>query len=131
MKRFNQAWLLDPENGNSYHGFALVISMRGGSPSEVEELFQLAVSKPKAGAQVFVDYGRFLRTQKQYEKSLMQLNKALERSSTARNARSHISFVYYLKGDFRNACQWAKAAQKNGDTLEVGFLDDMCRRAEK
>src|SRR5438132_7832513 len=105
--------------------------MRGGSPSEVENLFQLALSKPKVDAEAFVNYGRFLTTQKQYEKSLMQLNKALERSSRARNARSNISTVYYLKGDFRNACEWAKAAQKNGDVLEVGFLEGVCRRAGK
>lgn len=131
MKRFNQAWLLDPENGNIYHGFAVVTSERGGSPPEVESLFQLALSKSKVDAEAFVDYGRFLRTQKQYEKSLIHLNKALERSSRAFNARSQISFVYYLKGDFSSACEWAKASQKNGDKLEAGFLEDMCRRAGK
>jgi Tfp pilus assembly protein PilF len=131
MSRFNQAWLLDPENGNAYHGFALVTSVRGGAPSEVERLFQLAISKPKVDPVAFVDYGRFLWTQKQLEKSLVQLNKALQLSSTAHNARSNISFVHYLKGDFGNACTWAKDAQKNGDELEKGFLEDMCRRSGK
>lgn len=131
MARFNQAWLLDPENGNIYHGFALVTSVRGGSPTEVERLFQLAVSKSKVDAVAFVDYGRFLWTQKQFDKSLLQLNKALQLSATARNARSNISFVHYLKGDFSSACEWAKAAQKNGDEQEKGFLEDMCRRAGK
>lgn len=131
MLRFNQAWLLDPENGNAYHGFALVTSVRGGSPSEVERLFKLAVSKSKVDPVVFVDYGRFLWTQKQLEDSLVQLNKALRLSSTAFNARSNISFVHFLKGDFGNACNWAKDAQKNGDELERGYLEDMCRRAGK
>ncbi len=131
MSRFNQAWLLDPENGNAYHGFALVTSVRGGTPGEVERLFQLSVSKPNVDPVAFVDYGRFLWTQKQLEKSLVQLNKALQLSPTARNARSNISFVYYLKGDAGNACTWAKDAQKNGDEMEKGFLEDMCRRAGK
>lgn len=131
MSRFNQAWLLDPENGNAYHGFALVTSVRSGTPSEVERLFQLAVSKPNIAPVAFVDYGRFLWTQKQLEKSLVQLNKALQLSPTARNARSNISFVLYLKGDAGSACTWAKDAQKNGDELEKGFLEDMCRRAGK
>jgi len=131
MSRFNQAWLLDPENGNAYHGFALVTSVRGGTPRDVERLFQLAVSKPNVAPVAFVDYGRFLWTQKQLEKSLVQLNKALQLSPTARNARSNISFVHYLKGDAGNACTWAKDAQKNGDELEKGFLEDMCRRAGK
>lgn len=129
MPRFNQAWLLDPENGNAYHGFALITSLRGGSSSEVEHLFQVAVSKPNVDAVAFVDYGRFLWTQKQLEKGLVQLNKALQLSPTARNARSNISFIHYLKGDAGKACTWAKDAQKNGDELEKGFLEDMCRRA--
>ena len=129
MSRFNQAWLLDPENGDAYHGFALVTSVRGGSPGDVERLFQLATSKSKVSPVAFVDYGRFLWTQKQLDKSLAQLNKALQLSSTACNARSNISFVHFLKGDFCSACTWAKDAQKNGDQLEKGYLEDMCRRA--
>lgn len=131
IARFNQAWLLDPENGNAYHGFALVTSVRGGAPSEVEQFFQLAVSKPRVDPEAFVDYGRFLWTQKQLDRSMAQLNKALQLDPNARNARSNISFVYYLKADFGNACTWAKDAQKNGDQLENGFLEDMCRRAGK
>jgi Tfp pilus assembly protein PilF len=129
MSRFNQAWLLDPENGDAYHGFALITSVRSSAPGEVERLFQLAISKPKVSAEAFVDYGRYLWTQKQLDKSLVQLNKALQLSSTAYNARSNISFVHFLKGDFGSACTWAKDAQKNGDQLEKGYLEDMCLRA--
>jgi Flp pilus assembly protein TadD len=57
------------------------------------------------------------------------LNKALKLSPTAHNARSNISFVYYLEHNFKNACSWAKVAQKNGDELEKGYLEEMCRRA--
>jgi len=128
IKRFNQAWLLDPENGNAYHGFALITSMRNGSPDEVERFFKLAVSKTKVDATAFVDYGRFLWTQKRLEASLAQLNKSLQLSPTAHNARANISFVHFLKGDFGSACTWARDAAKNGDVLESGYLEDMCSR---
>lgn len=131
MMRFNQGWLLDPENGNAYHGFALVTSVRGGSSAEVERLFLLAVSKAKVDPEAYVDYGRFLWTQKKLDKSMVQLKKSLQLSSTTRNARSNISFVHYLKGDFGSACNWAKDARKNGDELENGFLEEMCSRAGK
>jgi Tfp pilus assembly protein PilF len=131
MKRFNQAWLLDPENGNIYHGFAVLTSVRGGQPAEVERLFQLAIAKPDVDVLAFVDYGRFLWTQRQLDQSLAQLNKALKISSSARNARANISFVHYLKSDFAAACVWAMDAQRNGDSLEKGYLEDMCRRAGK
>ena len=131
MSRFNQAWLLNPENGNIYHGFALIISNRGGSPDQVERFFRLAVSKPEVDAVAFVDYGRFCWTQEHLDKSLEQLNKALQVSPTARNARSNMAFVYYLKHDYASACKWAKKAKENGDKLESGFLEDMCGHAEK
>ena len=130
MLRFNQAWLLDPENGDTYHGFALVISSRGGLPSEVERLFKIAVSKPDVAEVALVDYGRFLWTQKRLDESMVQLNQAINISSTAFNARSNLSFVYFLKGDFVSACQWAKDAKKNKDELEKGYLEDMCDRAK-
>lgn len=131
MSRFNQAWLLDPENGNAYHGFALATAVRGGNPSEVERLFQLSIAKPNVDAVAYVDYGRFFWTQKQLDKSLTLLNKALEISPKAFNARSNLSFVYYMKSDFASACTWAKDAQKNGDELEKGYLEEMCSRAGK
>lgn len=129
MRRFNQAWLLDPENGDIYHGFAVVVHRRDKSLSEAEKYFHLALSKPKVGANAYVDYGRFLWLQNRYDESLAQLNKAIKISPTAYNAYSNISFVYYKKGDFVQACKWAKDAKTNNDQLEPGYLEEMCHRA--
>ena len=130
MARFNQAWLLDPENGDVYHGFAVISSEKQSPTKEVEKLFLLSVSKPQVDATAFVDYGRFLRTEKRFDEALTQLNKALELSASVRNARANISFVYYLKNDFAKACDWAKKAKDNKDELEKGYLEDMCERAK-
>ncbi|MDR1349217.1 MAG: hypothetical protein LBJ59_00275 [Zoogloeaceae bacterium] len=129
MKRFNQAWLLDPENGDAYHGFAVITSQRCGDPKEIERLFLLALAKPEVNPRAHVDYGRFLWTQNQLQKSLDSLNQTLQRHPDARNARANIAHVYYLQGDAANACRWAKDARQNGDELETGFLEDMCQRA--
>ncbi|MES2247075.1 MAG: hypothetical protein V4645_07330 [Pseudomonadota bacterium] len=129
MARFNQAWLLDPENGNAYHGFALVMAVRGDASSDLERFFRLATSKPVVDAEAFVDYGHFLWQEKRLDESQVQLNKALQVSATARNARANMAFVYYLKNEFAPACTWARDAKANGDRLERGFLDEMCMRA--
>jgi len=131
MARFNQAWLLDPENGNVYHGFALVGAVRGDAPSDVEPLFRLATSKRRVDAEAFVDYGYFLASESRLDASLLQLNKALEVSATARNARSNIAFVYYLKNDFASSCVWVQRAAANGDRMEAAFPEDICARADK
>ena len=129
MARFNQAWLLDPDNGNVYHGFALVLALRDGPSSEVEDMFRLATSKSTVDAAVFVDYGHFFMTQKRLDASQVQLKKALQISPAARNASSNLAFTYYLKNDFINACAWARKAESNRDRLEPGFLEEMCTRA--
>lgn len=131
MRRFNQAWLLDPKNGGAYHGFAVLVSDRDGSPIEVERLFLLAVSQPIAEATAWVDYGRFLWRQERLDESLVGLRKAIELEPKARDARSNLAFVYYLKRDAEGACSWARSAAENGDRLEAGFLEDMCRLAGK
>jgi Tfp pilus assembly protein PilF len=129
MKRFNQAWLLDPENGDVYHGFAVIVHKRDNAISEAEKYFKMALSKSRVSVNAYVDYGRFLWVQNRYDESLIQLDKAIKISPKAYNARSNISFVYYKKGDFIQACKWAKAAKDNNDQLESGYLEAMCRRA--
>lgn len=128
IKRFNQAWLLDPEYGDPYHGFALISAVRNEAPSLIEKYLQKAISKSSVSVAAHVDYGRFLWTQKKLDKSLIILNRALEIEPRAYNARSHISFVYFLKENFLESCKWGKLAEKNGDSVEEGFVKDMCRR---
>lgn len=129
IKRFNQAWLLDPENGDVYSGFAIITAKRNGSPTEIEKYFSMATSKPKVTEDAYVDYGRFLWSQNRLDESLIKLQKALEISSKAYNARANISFVFFKKSDFIKACEWANDAKNNGDQLEPGYLEDICKRA--
>jgi Tfp pilus assembly protein PilF len=129
MKRFNQAWLLDPENGDVYHGFALVVYERDKSPSEAEKYFIMAFTKAKVNANAYVDYGRFLMLQKRYDESLIQLQKAFEKSPKAHNVCANMSFVFYKMNDFVQSCKWAKAAKLNNDLLESSYLEEICHRA--
>ena len=118
MRRFNQAWILDPENGDVYHGFAIIVHQRDKAISEAEKYFRMALSKSRVSVNAYVDYGRFLWLQNRYDESLTQLTKAIKISPKAYNACSNISFVYYKKGDFVQACKWAKDAKTNNDQLE-------------
>jgi tetratricopeptide (TPR) repeat protein len=128
IKRFNQAWLLDPENGDAYYGFALITAVRDGDPIEIEEFFHMAFKKDDVSVAAYVDYGRFLWTRERYDESLERLHIALQLEPKAFNARAHISFVHYKLGNFADACEWGKRAKENGDELEDGYLADMCSR---
>jgi len=43
MKRFNQAWLLDPRNGSAYWGMAAVVTDREGNMERADDLFKRAL----------------------------------------------------------------------------------------
>ena len=128
IKRFNQAWLLDPENGDIYHGFALVSTIRDKDADKAEKFFKTALSKPGVSANAYVSYGRFLWIVDRLDEALVQLNKALAVSPSARDARLHIARVYYKKKDFSKACEWARKASENKEELPADFLEDMCKK---
>jgi tetratricopeptide (TPR) repeat protein len=129
IKRFNQAWLLNPENGDAYHGFALVTARRGGAPAEIEKYFRLAVSKPGVAVPAIVDYARFLNMSSRPQEAEAQARKALAVAPNAANARAQISYSYLNRRDARRACEWARQAKQNGDALEAGYLENACRGA--
>jgi Tfp pilus assembly protein PilF len=128
IRRFNQAWLLDPANGDAYHGFALISTVRDKDADTAEKFFKTALSKPGVNANAYVDYGRFLWVVDRLDESLVQLQQALKLSPTVRNARSNIAMVYYKKSDFGKACEWARGARDNKDDQSTEFLEEMCKR---
>lgn len=131
IRKFNQAWLLDQENPNAYHGFAVIAWMRDKAPAQAEKFFAMALSKPGVNVEAHVDFGRFLLSEKRYDESIAVLKKALEISPEARGARSNLSLGYFRKRDYGQACDWAMAAKEKQEALPAGHLQDACLQAGK
>ena len=128
IRKFNQAWLLDPGNGDAYHGFALISTVRDKNSDAAEKFFRMALAKPGVSASAYVSYGRFLWIVERLDESLVQLQKALAVSPAARDARLHIARVYYKKKDYGKACEWARGAKANHDDLPPDVLEDLCKK---
>lgn len=128
IHKFNQAWLLDPENGDAYHGFALISTVRDKNADAAEKFFRMAVAKPGVSASAFVSYGRFLYLVDRQDEALAQFHKALSVSPTVHNARLHIALIYRKKGDATQSCDWARKARANKDDEEPGLIEEMCRK---
>lgn len=138
MKRFNQAWLLDPNNGEAYYGMAVMSEVLRSdpqfapcpfTPERSEGLFKKAISMHGTPPVTHVDYGRFLWSQERYDDSLSVLLNIVEKRPEVKNARANIAFVFFKQNDFERACAWSLVAKGKGDTLEPGFLNDVCSRA--
>lgn len=59
MARFNQAWLLDPNLGASYHGFAVVRAEQGAPDAEIVALFKRAIAAGDAEPGASEDFARY------------------------------------------------------------------------
>lgn len=126
MTRFNQAWLQNPENGNAFHGFAVVTAQRGAL-AESEKYFKMAVSKPGVQVTAFVDYAHLLNMKGSFDEAIVQAKKALLLSPTARNARIQISYSFLSKREPAPACDWARQAKANGDDIiPPDYVEAVC-----
>jgi Tfp pilus assembly protein PilF len=127
MKRFNQAWLTDPNNGEAYHGFAVVAADQKKPPADVRHLFDLAVALPGTDASSYVDYGRYLWMQGRRDEALAILQRGLNVDPHARNAQRHMAVISAEMGDKANACTFGKGAIANGDDLPQNVADSLCQ----
>ncbi len=104
MKRFNQAWMADPDNGDAFHGFAILVMERDRDLAQAEGFFQQGISKPRQSPGIWLDYGRFLLTAKKPTAAVPVLRKALTYSGMGPDAEALLTLALYQSGDVKAAC---------------------------
>jgi Tfp pilus assembly protein PilF len=104
MKRFNQAWLLDPDNGDVFHGFALLVMSRDHDAVQAASLFEQGIAKPRQSPGIYLDYGRFLLTVNRPADAVPQLRKALSFPTMGPDAEALLTLALYQSGEKEAAC---------------------------
>ena len=139
MKRFNQAWLLDPENGGVYHGMAVMSLVLKDNPTyagcpfseaQAEDLFHKAFSGNDVPPGAYADFGRFLVIQKRYSEAITALKTAIEMNPELTMAKLHLSAAYEGSNDHAQACKLAKEAMAAMKELPRDMADEVCAKAQ-
>jgi len=104
MKRFNQAWLLDPDNGDAFHGFAVLVMARDNDAAQADALFQQGLAKPRQLPGIYLDYGRFLLTVKRPADAIAPLRHAVAVPDMGPDAEALLTLALYESGDVAAAC---------------------------
>jgi len=104
MKRFNQAWLLDPDNGDAFHGFAVAVLERDRDTAKAEAYFKTGEEKRHMPG-IYSDYGRLLLLEKRYLEAVLQLEKAVSFSDMGPDARALWAGAYAGEGNLAAACR--------------------------
>jgi tetratricopeptide (TPR) repeat protein len=111
MRRFNQAWVLDPDYAETYRGFALVLIARDRKPDEAEAMFKKGTDLPGASAGLLADYGRFLVLTKRLKEAIPVLERGAVAEGEAADqikAQRLLADAYYDEKQFDKACPLAK-----------------------
>ena len=104
MKRFNQAWLLDSDNGDAFHGFAVLVMARDHDAAQADSLFQQGLAKPRQSPGIYLDYGRFLLTVNRPADAIVPLRHAIAVSNMGPDAQALLTLALYQSGDVAAAC---------------------------
>ena len=108
IKRFNQAWLLDPEYGGAYWGFAVILFERDKEIGSAGEMFSKAAGMLPTDLDLQVDYGRFYGKTGRPRKAIERYEQALRLNSNARDAHAGLTSAWVALGDYRQALFHAK-----------------------
>ena len=111
-QRFNQAFLLSPEQSGVYQGFAAVTLARFKDLDATEELFKVALKQPHPMKALNADYGRFLLIAKRPKDAQPVLEQAVKDAPDFADAWTNLAWARFQNGDQAAACAAAGEATK-------------------
>jgi len=111
--RFNQAFLISPEQSRVYHGFAVVAQARFNDLDAADELFRIALDRPNPVKALKADYGRFLLVAKRPRDAQSVLEQAVKEAPDFGDAWTNLAWARFQNGDAAAACAAAEEAAKH------------------
>ena len=111
-QRFNQAFLLAPEQSRVYHGFAAIAQIRFRDADFAEELFRIASKQPNPLKTLNADYGRVLLIAKRPREAQPVLEQAVKDTPDFGDAWINLAVARLQNGDAAAACAAADEATK-------------------
>jgi Tfp pilus assembly protein PilF len=111
--RFNQAFLILPEQSRVFHGFAVVAQARFNDLDAADELFKIALERPNPVKALKADYGRFLLVAKRPRDAQSVLEQAVKETPDFGDAWTNLAWARFQNGDAAAACAAAEEAAKH------------------
>ena len=110
--RFNQAFLVSPEQSSVYHGFAVIAQARFSDFDAADELFKIALKQPNPVKALKADYGRMLLIAKRPRDAQEVLDQAVKEAPDFSDAWTNLAWARFQNGDPAAACAAAEEAAK-------------------
>ena len=114
--RFNQAFLISPEESAVYHGLAVVAQFRFSDFDAADELFKIALKQPDPIKALRADYGRMLLIAKRPRDAEPVLEQAVKDAPDFGDAWTNLAVARFQNGSAPAACAAVEEALKRRPT---------------
>ena len=118
--RFNQAFLLSPQESSVYHGFAVVAQFRFNDFDAADELFKIALKQPDPVKALRADYGRMLLIAKRPRDAEPVLEQAVKDAPDFGDAWTNLAVARFQNGNAPAACTAVEEALKRRPSNNSG-----------
>lgn len=118
--RFNQAFLISPEESSVYHGLAVVAQFRFNDFDAADELFRIALKQPDPMKALRADYGRMLLIAKRPRDAEPILEQAVKDAPDFGDAWTNLAVARFQNGNPTAACAAVDEAFKRRATSNSG-----------
>lgn len=137
MYRFNQAWLLDPENENALWGYAVIYFNFGDIENAMKQLSEGLELNPKSSniltdiATIHVIFFQTHNDQKELATALDLFTKSYAIDPKNQNTLFKLSNVYFMKEDCNNALKYYNECKAlGGKPLTKEYIQDIEKSCE-
>jgi len=139
IKRFNQAWLLDPNNANVYWGLGAAQGALGEYQDGIN-LISRASKIDKNNSEIITDIGRCymfwgastkddkLRKDR-FNKAIGKYQEALKVNPKSGYTYSNLAYASFYNGKYTEAWQMVKKAHEYGGKPDQRFISDLAAKA--
>ncbi|MDB5004029.1 MAG: hypothetical protein JWQ34_2254 [Mucilaginibacter sp.] len=138
MKRFNQAWLLDPKNENAYWGFAAVYFTFQDYEEALKQLDKGLVLNPNSSniltdkATIYTGYFVNKHDVSYLNKSISLFIQSYKIDPLNQNTLFKLSVAYFYKQDCINALKYYNECMKlGGKSISPGYGEALKKQCNK
>lgn len=134
MNRFNQAWLLDPQNPDVYWGFGLIVGAKG-QVNEAIRIFSMGLQLNQSHTMLLcnVGYSYINKALSEPQKRATYLNESITYFERANSIDTEVEYCHsswaialYYQGKYAEAWQHInKAKGLGGQSLDPRFVKDL------
>jgi tetratricopeptide (TPR) repeat protein len=124
MRKFNQAWLLDNNNAETYFGFGVILSKRE-QPEKAIEMYGMAIKLNPKYYEAYANRGLDYYRNEQYDAAIKDFTNAIKIRPEEGQTYNDRAVAYFVKKEYDKCWEDVCRARELGYKVHPEFLSEL------